>query len=421
VPNAQVFIEGEQDIDDSQKRVLAVGSNYAITDKTRVYGRYELISSLYGPYALDSTQRNNIGIVGIESNYMEGGRVYNEYRIDDAADGRGVQAAIGVRNAIKLNDRIRATGGIEHARNLSGFSNSVNTGNGFAGGLGESTALTSGLEYFTDTLKASGVFETRRGDDADTRLLSAGFAYKLDPSWSLLARSIVSNSEGQGVNLGNERRLQRHQVGVAYRPVDDDTWNALARYERRSENVVGAGNAAGALQGSSVFGADNGASLPGKTTADIVSTHLNYNPGPGMFVMARYAGKVSRVNDSALASEYWAHLLQARYTQDINRDWDFGVQAGMLYGKGGGVQQTFGFEVGHQLQQNLWVSAGYNFVGLHDRELTANEYTSKGVYLRLRFKFDETDLGFGSAGGPSPSAQQRPASNHAPATAGGAP
>ena len=48
--------------------------------------------------------------------------------------------------------------------------------------------------------------------------------------------------------------------------------------------------------------------------------------------------------------------------------------------------------------KDLWVSAGYNFVGLKDRDLTANEYTSKGAYIRLRFKFDETTLGFASAG-----------------------
>ena len=393
VPNAQVFVEGEQDLADGSRHVLAVGSNYAVSDKTRIYGRYELISSLYGPYALDSQQRNNTGILGVESNYMEGGRVYNEYRISDGADGRGVQAALGVRNTVRITDQVRVTGGVEHARDLGNYANSGNTGTGYAGGLGESTAVTSGIEYLTDTVKTSGVLEARRGDDADTLLFSAGFGYKLDPSWSLLARSIVSNSQGQGVNAGNERQLQRHQVGVAYRPVEDDSWNALARYEHRSENVTGAGNAAGALLGSSVFGAGNGASLPGKTSADIVSAHFNYNPDVGRYLMARYAGKLSHADDGTLGSSYWAHLVQARYIQDINSEWDFGVQAGLLYGKDGGLQKTFGLELGYQAYKNLWLSLGYNFVGLSDRDLTANEYTSKGVFLRLRFKFDETTMG----------------------------
>lgn len=417
VPLAQVFVEGEQDLHDSARRTLAVGGNYAITDKTRVYGRYELVSSLYGTDGLSATQSNNVGILGIESNYMEGGRVYNEFRLADSIDGRAAQAATGVRNTVKLTDRFSVTGGLEHTRQLGGYANSANSGTGYAGGLGQSTAITAGVEYLTDTYKLSGILEGRKGDDADTRLFSAGFGYKISPAWSLLARSVVSDSEGQGTNAGNERHLQRHQIGMAYRPVDTDSWNALLRYERRSERIVGGGNAAGALNGGSAFGSDSGnRSLPGSTSADIVSAHLNYNPQRGSVLSARYAGKISRADDGFLASRYWAHLLHARYTRDINKDWDFGVQAGVLYGKGGALQKTAGVELGYQVAKDLWVSAGYNFVGLRDRELTANEYTSKGAYIRLRFKFDETGLGFASASAPAASASRKntdQASEHA--------
>ncbi|SDI68906.1 DUF11 domain-containing protein [Variovorax sp. OV700] len=399
LPQASVFVEGEQDIRKSDRHVLAVGGNYAVTDKTRIYGRYELVSSLYSQDQLGTTGSNNVGILGIESSYMEGGRVYSEYRLADSIDGRAAQAATGVRNTFKLNDQWRLTGGIEHTRQLGGLRNSGNTGTGYSGGLGQSTAITGGVEYIAERIKASGVLEGRRGDDANTRLFSAGFGYKIDRSWSLLARSVMSDSEGQGTNAGNAHHLARHQFGLAYRPVDTDRWNALMRYERRSERVVGTGSSTGALDGSSVFGAGSGnASLPGTTSADIVSAHFNYNPRPGTVINGRYAAKWSRADDGWLKSTYWAHLLQARYTQDINKDWDFGIQAGLLHGKGGALQKTMGAEVGYQVMKDLWVSAGYNFVGLKDRDLTANEYTSKGAYIRLRFKFDETGLGFSSAG-----------------------
>ncbi|WP_409052578.1 OmpA family protein [Variovorax sp. GrIS 2.14] len=407
LPQAQVFVEGEQDVKDGSRHTVAVGGNYAITDKTRAYARYELVSSLNGPYDATSTQTHNVGIVGIESAYMEGGRVYNEYRLADSIDGRSAQAALGVRNTFKVTDHLRLTAGMEHTRSLSGASNSVNSGNGYAStGLGESTAITGGAEYSDGAFKASGVLEARNGDDANTRLFSAGAGYKLNPEVSLLARSVISDSEGQGANAGNERHLQRHQIGLAYRPVDTDTWNALARYEHRSEKIVGGGNSAGALSGGSAFGSDSGnATLPGTTSADIVSAHLNFNPERGTVITARYAAKVSRADDGVLPSTYWAHLVQARWTKDLNADWDVGVQAGVLYGKGGGLQKTAGVEVGYQAYKNTWVSAGYNVVGLKDRDLTANEYTSKGAYVRLRFKFDETGLGFASAGGEPASAK----------------
>ena len=47
-------------------------------------------------------------------------------------------------------------------------------------------------------------------------------------------------------------------------------------------------------------------------------------------------------------------------------------------------------EVGRRLQPGLWLSAGYNLTGYADDELTGEEWTRQGVYLRVRARFDET-------------------------------
>lgn len=389
LPGAQAFVEGEQSLAESDRQTVAVGANYALTDKTRAYGRYELISGLYGPYEIGGTQLNNVGIIGIESAYMEGGRVYNEYRLADSIDGRGVVAAVGLRNTYQVSEHVRLTGGLEHTRNLSSVGNSVNNGTGYGSALGESTSVTGGAEYANERVKASAILEAREGSDSNTRLFSGGVAFKLSPELSVLARSVVSDSEGQGASVGNERQLQRHQVGLAYRPVDTNTWNALARYEHKSDKVVGAGNSSG-----SAFGADFGnATLPGTYTTDIIATHLNFNPQRGTYLTSRYAVKVSHADDGILSSSYMAQLIQGRVTQDINPEWDVGFQLGLLYGQGGALQKTLGGELGYQVYRDIWVSGGYNFVGLTDRDLAANEYTSKGPYVRMRMKFDEATLG----------------------------
>ena len=396
LPQAQVFAEAEQDLRHSDRHVLALGGNYALTDKTRAYGRYEIVSTLGDADALSSTSRP-IGVLGIESNYMEGGRLFNEYRLADAIDGRSAQAAMGLRNTFKLDANWRATAGIEHTRTLGGSSG--NTGTGVAGvANNDSTAVISGIEYLGERVKASGVAEARVGSDAHTRLFSLGAAYKLDADWSLLGRAIYSNSEGQGSNEGNDRLLSRYQIGVALRPVGQDVWNALARYEHKSERVRGAGTAAGAAS----LGSFSSASLPGSYSTDMVSAHLNYHPDRGQVITGRYAGKISRADSGLTDSRYWANLLHLRYTQDLNPDWDLGVQAGLLWGKGGARQRTLGLEVGYQAMKDLWLSAGYNWLGLQDKDLTGADYTSKGIYLRLRYKFDETGLGFAPAGTPAP-------------------
>jgi hypothetical protein len=52
-------------------------------------------------------------------------------------------------------------------------------------------------------------------------------------------------------------------------------------------------------------------------------------------------------------------------------------------------QSALGLEVGYLVKENLWLSAGYNWRGFSDADLTASEYTNSGVYMRLRLKFDE--------------------------------
>ena len=391
---AQVFAEAEQDINHSDRHVLAVGGNYAITDKTRAYGRYELLSTLNSAPGLNATAAHNTGIFGVESNYMEGGRVYNEYRIADAADSRSVAAAMGIRNTFAISKEVRLTAGVEQTQTLGSTSTSNNGNNG---STGKSTAVILGAEYLTERVKGSLVGEARNGSDANTYLMSAGVGYKLDTDWSLLARSIISNSAGQGASSGNDRLLMRQQVGLAYRPVGQDDWNALMRYEHKSERVRGQGTAAGAAVSATTFDTAN---MPGTYTTDIIAGNVNYNPARGQYITGRYAGKISRADDGFLASTYWANLLQGRYTMDIAKDWDIGVQAGMLWGKGGARQKTLGVEAGYQVAKNLWISTGYNVVGLTDRDLSS-DYTSKGVYIRLRFKFDETNFGFAPVTAPA--------------------
>ncbi len=60
-------------------------------------------------------------------------------------------------------------------------------------------------------------------------------------------------------------------------------------------------------------------------------------------------------------------------------------------GQGGSSsrQYALGAEIGYAVATNLWASLGYNATGFHDKDLSGSDYTNKGVYLRLRYKFDE--------------------------------
>ncbi len=55
----------------------------------------------------------------------------------------------------------------------------------------------------------------------------------------------------------------------------------------------------------------------------------------------------------------------------------------------GATQTGIGLEAGYLLGKGLWASLGFNWYEVRDRDLLDSDYGSKGIYLRLRYKFDE--------------------------------
>lgn len=363
-PGAEVFIDAEQALQQADKRALSIGGSYLINDKARVYGRYGLISSLYdNPYDANTYNgiQKNVGLLGVETSYMEGGRFFNEYRMVDTIDGRGAQAATGVRNTFSISDNLRANAGVEHTGALGGVN-----------GL-RSTAYTGSLEYRPhERLRSAASLELRDGSDTDSKLASAGMALKLDSDWSLLARAVASDvsSARDGANTV----YVRQQIGFAYRPVDQDLWNLIGRYEHRKEEQQGQPD-------NNYF-----------TEAHIVSLHANYQPRREAVYSARYAAKWGLLDRDGLSSSSFTQLLMGRASLDLNAKWDIGLQAGISWSRDGVSQKVVGAEAGYQLMPNLWLSGGYNWLGLSEPDLGGPYFTSQGPYVRMRFKFDENTL-----------------------------
>ncbi|HEV6965661.1 hypothetical protein [Roseateles sp.] len=378
LPQAQVFGEVGQDVRDRSQREASLGASYALTEKTRLYGRYDYLSAAALNATLNGGQASHGFVFGIDSAYMEGGRVYDEARLGAG----GVRNAAGVRNSFKLGEAWSLTGGIEHTVN----------GTGTTAGKSTSDAITVGALYAKGAWRGNTAAEYhRQSDGSSSSLYSLGLAYKLSPDWAVLGRSTATRTSGNGAGA---HLIEREQVGFAWRPAERNDLNALFRFENRHERL--GSNASGtAAAADGVFDAAGTALLPGDYRTQVVTAVANYSPHAGLEVTGRYAAKRTRYVADGGAGSYWAQLLHIRATQDLNASWDIGVQAGLMLGQGGARQTTVGVEAGYQLVKNIWVSAGYNFVGLRDPDLTGNDYTSRGAFLRLRLKFDETGLLFG--------------------------
>ena len=122
----------------------------------------------------------------------------------------------------------------------------------------------------------------------------------------------------------------------------------------------------------------------------IVSAHMSHQLNAQTQLSARVAAKWAHDRSLGLDNRETTQLLSARVTYDIAPRWDLGVQAAALIGASGQARQLgLGAEAGYLLADNLWASVGWNVFGFTDRDLTAQDYTQRGFYIRLRFKFDE--------------------------------
>ena len=360
VEKANVFGEYEQAIDDSDRKLFAVGGDYRISSRAKLYARHEFISSLSGPFSLNADQTHNATVIGIDSDYMKGGHLFNEYRVRDALSGREAEAAIGLRNLWPVAPGLTLNTNFERVHSVSGAA-----GN-------ESTAAAFGVEYTANPLwKGTGRLELRYGTQADSLLHTVGLGFKLNKDWTMLSKNIISLTKNKGTAIG-EKWIERFQFGVAYRDTDHDVWNGLARIEHRVERDTTQAN------------------QETRRNIELFSTHLNYQPRSDLVFSGRFAARWLKDFANGSNDKSNAQLLGVRGTYDINNHWDVSAYASTMFSQGAaGRKNGLGVEVGYMLTANLWLSAGYNIFGFKGEELSGGDYTNQGAFLRMRFKFDE--------------------------------
>ena len=359
VPKATVFGEYEQALEDSDKKVAALGGEYRLFDQTKLYAKHEFISSLGNQYTLNNFQQRNATVFGIDSEYMKESHLFSEYRMRDAVTGREAEAAIGLRNGWDIADGIRLHTGFERISSVNGNTQ-------------ESTAVTGAIEYTAkQDWKGTARLEYRTDGTSNNILNTLGVAYKLNNEWTLLARNAIAL---QSNKAGGDKNEDRMQIGAAFRDFETNRWDGLGRYEFR-------------------YLKDNTGLLDSQRNAHIVSTHLSYQPKADLSFTGRYAGKYVLEDTNGISSHSVVQLLGARADYDFKRDWTVGINSGVMFSGSFKSRQTaLGAELGYLAMQNLWVSVGYNVFGFTDNELAGEDYTNEGLFLRLRYKFDENLL-----------------------------
>ena len=359
VEGASVSGEYEQDIRDIDRKVVAVGGDYNIPHNGKIYARHEFISSALGRYTLRNDQRRQNTVFGIDADYMKDGKVYSEYRVDDALDGRNGQAAIGLRNKFKIRDGFTVNAGLERVFSVTGDP------------LNEGTSISGALAYTANPLwKATARMEARFSKNGNMYLNTLGYGRKINKDWTFLGKNIFAMTTSSNANT-QDKIQERARLGLAFRETQRNRWSGLSRYELRYEQ-------------NGQYGSDF------NRLVHIFSTHINYHPTSDWALTAHLAAKKVGETYDQLESKSVTTLYSTKGTYDINNWLDAGLKASML-SNANLIDRQYGLgtELGFIARRNLRIAVGYNVFGFEDRDLTESNYTQQGAYVGMSYKFDE--------------------------------
>lgn len=218
--NVDLTGEVQREFGASDNNLYRLGADWRVAEKTRLYSRYEYAHTYSANYGLGIGPLSRAFAFGVDTQYMQDGSLYSEYRLNDSGSGRSIQNAIGLRNGWNVAEGLRLQTSAERINSSAG----------------NSTALSLGAEYTANPLwKGSSRIQWRGDKDNTNWLFTASAARKLDRDWTLIAREYFNLIDPK--NGTADTRQNRFQVGFAFRPVDNNKFDALGLFEQKTEKL----------------------------------------------------------------------------------------------------------------------------------------------------------------------------------------
>ncbi len=300
------------------------------------------------------------------------------------------QGALGINQGVKITPGLRLNLAYEHI--FGDILNRTGAGQQFvqpfavgqsasAIGVQGGDSYSVGLDY-TDSpdFKASARYEHRSSSDSNNNVISANVAGKVSPALTALANYQQANFSNQTLKgLGDTANLR---LGVAFRDPNNDSFNALLRYEYRKNPAT--------IPDTLLLGSGTG------SEDHTIALETIYAPNWQWEFYGKYA---LRDSTSYLAQDLIGNttttLAQLRATYRLGYSID-------LVGEGRWINQTqTGYketgllvELGYYITPNLRLAAGYAFGKVDDRDFDGAR-SAGGPYLGLTVKLNELFSGFG--------------------------
>lgn len=378
---------------------LQFGAAYALTPAARLIAAQEFTDGV--DYDTSLT-RAGVQVVPWQGSRLE--TTLNQQAVSEY--GPRTFAQFGLTQSLLIDKQWGADLSFDSSRTLAesgSFAAPVNPNQSSAVAGGESitddyVALSAGLTYRESLYSWNGRIETRHASDSDrngvvTRFLrqaEAGVAFAADAQYFIVDRS--SGMSGRNGKLGFAwvwRPLGWHwsllnRLEFKYDALDNGTASdPSGLFGYTSLNVAGDAMSQRIINNVAINRVSR-AWNAGDRQGNLF--HLNQRNQWSLYYGSKYV--MDRIDGTKYSG--YTDMLGVEVRHDLTRHWDIGFQASALHAwEPGTVDYSVGPSVGWSPLTNAWISVGYNVRGFEDPDFSAARYTAQGLFLKIRFKFDQ--------------------------------
>ena len=307
---------------------------------------------------------SNNRLVGVEAPFGPDGAIYSEYHWSDLPSEQQQQTMIGVRQRFAATDGLQIEVSGEHSAE-----------NAISGNSGERFALSIGANFAND----SGVrFSTRNEYRKDSRsiaseqfLSTSNLELALGDNLAALGKYRFSKSESS-TQLSRDIDFTEASIGLAYRPVENDRLNLLARYSRLT-NTPTEFQLADVMTGLS---------------SDIFAVDWSYQLSQRIEWVGKQALRWSEEDDDPLELRSRTSLSIQRLNWSMPKKFLLGTEYRLMsQDLADDHRSGFVTEVLWEGLNPLRLGVGYNFSDVSDNEYVDYDFSTKGLFMRVQGKF----------------------------------
>lgn len=340
------------------------GLDYRINDVVSVFAEQEFTQGQ------DEDTRGTR--MGLKASPWHGGKLSSSVEQQTTEHGPRAFANLGLNHTWQASQQWRLDFGVDRSETIK-HPGAVSVNPNVPPASGNSSnfmAISVGAGYRQDNWSWTSRFELRDAETENKWSVTSGILGEPRKGLGLSAQVQLFNTD---TNNGIEKHEDNIRLGLAYRPANSQ-WTVLDRLDLNFEK-------------------ERGGQITLNNRKLINNLNLNYKANRKTQLAFQFGTKYVRNTIENTQYSGLTTLLGVEVRHDLNTKWDVGMHAAHFY-SWQAAQNDYGVgaSLGYYFIDNLWMSVGYNFKGLRDRDFSQGSFRSHGVFLRIRMKVDQQSI-----------------------------